>query len=237
MIEAFDWEFSAADGFADLTHSVSTYDYGNSPLDVQNRFAGFFSYDLPGIDIRPRVLQRLLSGFRLNGIGFWQSGLPFTAVSSVTEVNSLATINLPTITVDKPNQIGPVVRTGSIGSANPFFSVGSFAQQALGTAGGERRNQIFGPHLRRGDLSLVKDIHVREGLKLELRAECFNFTNTPNFAQPNSVITSYNTATATRGIVANGGSVATSNGGFGTITNTAFGFSGRQYQFAGRFSF
>ena len=75
-------------------------------------------------------------------------------------------------------------------------------------------------------LSFFKTIPVREGVKLELRAECFNFTNTPNFDQPNAVISSYSAA-----------GVPLTTNGFGSITSTAFGYSGRQFQFAGRFSF
>ena len=90
---------------------------------------------------------------------------------------------------------------------------------------------MFGPDLRRGDLSLIKTIPLRENFHLELRAECFDFTNTPNFAAPNSTITAY------AGTNAAGGNVATAAGGFGSITSTVFGYPGRQFQFAARFSF
>ncbi len=209
---------------------TGTYDYGNSPLDVQSRFAGFFSYDLPIGLSGPRAYRAVAGGLRLNGLGFWQTGSPFTVISSVTQANGLATINLPTVTSDKPNVVAPIRTNGSL---NQFFSIGSFAQQAVGTAGNERRNQVLGPDLRRGDLSVFKTIALPEKGSLELRAECFNFTNTPNFAAPNSTITSY-TQSANP---AAGGGVATAAGGFGAINSTVFGFSGRQYQFAARFSF
>ena len=145
----------------------------------------------------------------------------------MVQANGLATINMPTVTVDRPNQGGPPTPGGPL---SQFFNTSSFVQQPIGTAGNERRNQLFGPHLRRGDLSLFKTVHLREGVQLELRAECFNFTNTPNFAKPNTIIAQYNTAPG-------GGNVATNAGGFGSITSTVFGYSGRQFQFAGRFSF
>ena len=162
-------------------------------------------------------------------MGFWQTGQPFTVLSSVTQQsNGLATINLPTVTVDKPNIVAHITSNGSL---TQNFSVASFAQQPLGTAGNERRNQLFGPDLRRGDLSLFKTIPIHERLSLELRAECFNITNTPNFALPNRTITQY------AGTSAGGGSVATAAGGFGTINSTLYNYNGRQFQFAGRFSF
>ena len=122
--------------------NVSTIDYGNSPLDLQSRFAGFFSYDLPFGHTGIRLYRALVGDLRLNGLGFWQTGSPFTVISSVTQANGLATINLPTVTSDKPNVIAPIRTNGSL---TQFFNIGSFAQQAVGTAGNERRNQVFGP--------------------------------------------------------------------------------------------
>ena len=212
-------------------NKVSTYDYGNSPLDLKSRFAGFFSYDLPFGHTGPSFYRNIAGGLRLNGLGFWQTGSPFSVISSVTQPsNGLATINLPTVTSDKPNVVAPIRTNGSL---TQFFSIGSFAQQPLGTAGNEGRNQLFGPHQRRGDLSIFKTISLPDAVQLELRAECFNFTNTPNFATPNSTITGYAPSTNS----AAGGSLATAAGGFGTITGTVFGFTGRQFQFAARFSF
>jgi hypothetical protein len=212
-----------SNGFGLLPNKVSQADFGNSPLDIKHRFAGFFSYDIPTGKSGPTFYKALAGGFRLNGLGFWQAGAPFTVTDATTQANGLARINLPTITADKPNVVGPF---SSGGPLTRFFNTAAFAGQPIGTAGNESRNQIFGPHLRRGDLSLFKTIPVREGVKLELRAECFNFTNTPNFAQPNAVIAAYG---------ANG--VPLTTNGLGSITSTAYGYSGRQFQFAGRFSF
>ena len=224
VLQVFDGDGTAPNGFGLQPGSVSTVDYGNSPLDVRDRFAGFFSYDIP-TGKSSGLMKAFLGGFRLNGLGFWQTGAPFGVISTVTQgAASLATINLPTVTGDRPNVVGSYNYGGPLTS---YFNVSAFARQAIGTAGNEHRNQLFGPDLRRGDLSLFKTVPLHENEKLELRVECFNFTNTPNFAQPNNTITSY----------AGPGGTATNAGGFGTISSTAFGFAGRQFQFAGRFSF
>ena len=224
VLQAFDGDGTAPNGFGLQPAHVSTADYGNSPLNARDRFAGFFSYDIPS-GKASGLLKAILGGFRLNGLGFWQTGAPFSVISTVTQGSaSLATINLPTVTGDRPNVVGPY-RYGGLNSS--YFNVSAFAQQPLGTAGNEHRNQLFGPDLRRGDLSLFKTVRLHERLQIELRAESFNITNTPNFAQPNNTITSY----------AGPGNTATNAGGFGTITSTAFGYAGRQFQFAGRLSF
>lgn len=214
---------TTSNGFGLQPFNVGTADYGNSPLDIAQRFAGFFSYDIPSGKAGSTFYKALVGGYRVNGLGFWQTGAPFTVTDATTQANGLARVNLPTITGDRPNVVGPFNTGGPI---TQFFNTAAFAPQPIGTLGNERRNQVFGPHLRRGDLSIFKTVPIREGLKLELRAECFNFTNTPNFAQPNAVIAGYS---------ANG--TPTTTNGFGSITSTAYGYSARQFQFAGRFSF
>jgi hypothetical protein len=43
---------------------------------------------------------------------------------------------------------------------------------------------LEGPHQRQVDLSLFKSFALTETLKMQFRAECYNISNTPNFAQP-----------------------------------------------------
>ena len=76
---------------------------------------------------------------------------------------------------------------------------------------------------------MFKTIPIHDRVKLELRAECIDFTNTPNFSKPGTNITGE--------VPVNGVATPTNAGGFGQITSTLFGFVGRQFQFAGRFSF
>jgi hypothetical protein len=81
-------------------------------------------------------------------------------------------------------------------------------------------------------MSLFKTFPIHESLALQLRAECFNLSNTPNFGQPNGNISAYASTPD-----ANGRFEATNAGGFGTITSTAAGSTGRQFQFAAKVTF
>ena len=224
VVAPFDGDGTLGNGFGLLPQQVSTYDYGNSALDLQSRFAGFFSYDLPFGNHGSKLSRSVLGNFRFNGLGFWQTGSPFTVISSVPQ------IDLPTVTADKPNQV--VAHVQQSGSLTQQFNISNFAAQPFGTAGSERRNQLFGPDLRRGDLSLFKTIPIREGVHLELRVESFNITNTPNFATPNRTISAYSGASS-----AIGGALPSATTGLGSITSTVYNYNGRQFQFAGRFSF
>ncbi len=208
-----------------------TYDYGNTYIDIAERVAGTLNYRLPFGENGSRAHKLLAGGWQVNGLGFWQTGLPITIASAYTQsTKKLAQINLPGITVDRPNRFGnPYTVDKAIGQ---YLNPASFVRQPLGTAGNVGRNQFFGPHLRRGDLSLFKNVEVRENLRAQFRVECFNITNTPNFGQPNSTIGSYAGTPD-----ANGNFESTSASSFGQITSTAIGYSGRQFQFVLRLDF
>jgi hypothetical protein len=102
----------------------------------------------------------------------------------------------------------------------------------LGTAGNAGRNFIHGPHQRRTDLSLFKTVPLHGALSLQFRVECFNISNTPNFAQPGGQIASYSSAPD-----ANGRFEATDAGNFGVSTSTTVGSAARQFQFAAKVNF
>ena len=100
-------------------------------------------------------------------------------------------------------------------SISEWFNPDAFATPAAGTFGTIRRNTLTGPDWRDLDASLGKGFQLVEGIRLEIRADSFNFFNHPNFAGPN-------TATGT-GVVG-GGQITSANGA-------------RTFQLGGRFTF
>jgi hypothetical protein len=208
---------------------ISTYDYGNSILDVRDRIAVTANYAIPFHGTN-RLAKLALGDWQVNGLSFWQTGSPFSITSGVTQ-NGRAYINLATVTSDRPDRIGspflahPSATTG-------FLNPAAFARQALGTAGNAGRNFIHGPHQRRTDLSLFKTVPLHNSLNLQFRAECFNISNTPNFAQPGGQISSYSPTPD-----ANGRFEATNAGNFGISTSTTAGSAARQFQFAAKITF
>ncbi len=99
------------------------------------------------------------------------------------------------------NQVAPVQILHGINTGNPWFSTNSFTQPtgvAFGTSG---RNIFTGPGLFTVNLSAFKNFKIHERYNIEVRAETFNFTNTPQFANPQTSITSstYGYVTGTLG--------------------------------------
>ena len=207
-----------SDAYGLLPTQVKTYDYSNSDLDVRHRIAVTGSYELLIAKGRSGFAGVILGGWQLNSLAFWQTGNPFT----VTDGNPQ--INLPTVTADRPNVSGDPRLSNK--SLTEFFNVSDFVAQPIGTAGNSRRTSLYGPHVRRVDLSLFKTLEVYQEAKLQFRAECFNISNTPNFASPVSIISSTDST-----------GHATSAGQFGQIVQTNPGVAARQFQFSAKVLF
>jgi hypothetical protein len=87
---------------------------------------------------------------------------------------------------------GPAQRPNISGNPNDgpktprqWFNTAVFSLPALYSFGNAPRNAVIGPGLQEFDLSLQKDVRLREAMKLQLRAEVYNILNHPNFNVPN----------------------------------------------------
>jgi hypothetical protein len=132
-----------------------------------------------------------------------QSGNPVNIITTNAAVNGVANTL-------RPDVAGPVEIVGRV---DRWFESGAFT--AVPRFGSLGRNVIIGPGFSNVDFSALKNIQLKEDLRLQFRAEVFDLLNHANFGQPGRVVGS-----------------AT----FGQIFNTRFptGDSGssRQLQFA-----
>jgi hypothetical protein len=140
-------------------------------------------YDLPvghGHRFASSGIQNaLLGGWSVNGILSLQSGMPVT-VTQATNFNSFAGFVL-----QRPNLVGKPNLSPDDRIPAKFFNTGAFATAPQFTIGSASRNPVRGPAYRDLDLALVKNTTLFHETGLEFRAELFNVTNTPAFAQPN----------------------------------------------------
>ena len=81
-----------------------------------------------------------------------------------------------------------IVANPNDGPQNPqqWFKTSVFSLPALYTFGNAPRNAVIGPGLQEFDLSLQKDIRLKEATKLQFRAEAFNLANHSQFGLPNA---------------------------------------------------
>jgi hypothetical protein len=75
-------------------------------------------------------------------------------------------------------------------SADHYLNPAAFALPALGTLGNMAANSIRGPRMWQFDAALSRTFQVREGQKVEFRAEAFNLTNSVRLGDPDTVLNS-----------------------------------------------
>ena len=173
-------------------------------FDFQHSAVISFLYELP----TPGALNKgfgkqIFGGWQMNGIVVLRSGLPF----SVTQNNTINTIEghvrpdlisdakLSSPTVDKwynPDAFRVVTcqQPGAATDAGRALNQYLAGFCKYGSAG---QGIIEGPGFKNVDYSLIKNITIKDDLRLQFRAEIFNIFNTPQFGTPNAGL---NAATA-----------------------------------------
>ncbi len=136
----------------------------------------------------------VLGNWQLAGTLTLMTGTPMTFTASGSSLNTPG----ETQTAD---QVAALSILHGINVGNPWFSQGTFVQPTGVRFGTSGRNIASGPGLFALNLALFKSFRVKDRYAAEFRAETFNFTNTPQFANPNSSLTSstYGYVTGTLG--------------------------------------
>lgn len=134
----------------------------------------------------------VLGGWTLNAIASLQSGMPVTVVMG-TSIYSFAGIS-----TRRPEIVAKPSLAADRRTPGHFFNTAAFASP-VGVLGTASRNPVRGPAYRDLDVALVKHTPFGDGNDLEFRAEVFDVTNTPAFAQPNGTFgtTAFGSITAT----------------------------------------
>ena len=206
-------------------------------IDVSNDNGGFAYYINPGrsratadFDRRHMFNQSYIwelpfgkgkrfanTGAMSHVLGGWQVTSLLTLMSgqamNISAPN--ATLNAPG-NANNPNYIGTgklpvsgVVNFRSTGRNQPtWFDTTVFAAPAANTFGNIGRNAFNGPGFANVDLSLFRRFVLTERFKLEFRAESYNFTNTPQYPNPDGGF-----GNATFGQITNAGIGSSADGG------------------------
>jgi hypothetical protein len=125
------------------------------------------------------VSRALLADWQLNGVfGAYQGRHYMLSASG-------SSLNMPG-NAQTPNQVKPVVeKLGLAGDDGTWFDTSAFARVTDVRFGNVGRNTMRGPGVINMDLSLFRTFRLTEKFNLQFRAESFNLSNTPHFANPN----------------------------------------------------
>jgi len=168
-------------------------DYGNSDFDTRHNFTSYLSYEIPGSSHGPRWLTH---GWEVSTLISLHSGQPFNPQNctdaSGTQRPGCNIIGDPYAGVShsfvkglgvqwvNPNVFCIPGAAGCPGPTDPNGNLG--------------RNVLRGPRFADVDLSVFKNISIKERLRIQLRAEMYNLFNRINLASgafsvgPNGVV-------------------------------------------------
>ena len=227
MTTAFTWQKamdfqSGDDGGLARWYINPERNYARADFDKTLNYVQSYVYQLPFGQGKPHLAHGLagaiVGGWQVSGILTLRSGSPLTFTDGAGAVSLNATGNTQT-----PDLVAPINILHGINIGNPWFDRASFAMTTPGTFGSMGRAVWSGPSQFRLDAGLSRWITVKEGYKLQIRADSYDVTNTPFFSNPNTDRNSSN---------------------FGYITGTVGSGSGvngfsssRSIQFALKFTF
>ena len=160
--------------------------------DIKHRFVISYLYELPfgrnrrfGAGASPLV-NALIGGWQFNGITTLQSGTPLSITANNT-AGIFGARTQPNNNGNDPRLEGPVTER-----LDRYFDTSVYSQPAAFTFGNE---PVFSPILRAHgvqnfDLSLFKNLEVRQGITAQFRIEALNAFNRVQFSGPNTSVTS-----------------------------------------------
>jgi hypothetical protein len=125
------------------------------------------------------VSKAVLGGWQFNGVFSAYQGRQFTLSASG------AALNMPG-NAQTPDKVKSSVATlGLAGDDGTWFDTSAFARPTGVRFGNVGRNTMRGPGVVNTDLSVFRTFKFTERLNMQFRAESFNLSNTPHFANPN----------------------------------------------------
>jgi hypothetical protein len=164
------------------------YTYALSAFSIKENFVASYRYDLP-IDTLLHRKGRLTTGWSITGITRFATGFPVTL--SDANDDSLLGSNPNGVNnnyIDLPScAAGSLVINNNGRTGIPAFNTALFSRPTLGTLGTCPRRFFYGPGINNWDLTLQKDVAIRESKTLQIRVETFNtFNHTQFYGNPNT---------------------------------------------------
>ncbi|MGI4827735.1 MAG: TonB-dependent receptor [Janthinobacterium lividum] len=224
----YSWQQATAEGTSYSTWSHRAV-YGRAGDLRPQVFIAYGLFQLPFGHNKPFLshvngfVNQIVSGFEINPVVNWSSGLPFTLCAS--SYTSWVPSDAPCY-VNGDNYAFHKNVTGIPGNSLYFYQptplgTGGFTAPSLDQIGNVGRNSVLGPHFFNTDLSIQKNFPIRERVTLQLRADGYNAFNHINWGTPQGGGTNY---------IDQGGQISS-----GPYPNSSA--NPRQLQFSGRVQF
>jgi hypothetical protein len=175
---------------------------------------------------REGFLSALLGGWQVNNILSLMSGTPFTVASSGTS------LDMPGSSQTADQVVPEVKILGGVGRGQPYFDPFAFTQVRDARFGNVGLLSMRGPGVVNWDVGVFRQFRLSERFELTFRAEAFNASNTPHFANPGATVSN---------MTLNPDGTIRQLGGYSEITDTINlgrdGIDERQFRFGLRLGF
>jgi hypothetical protein len=174
-----------------------------SANDATHRFVIATIFDVPvgrsrwiGRDMN-HVLDGVVGGWTISAFVTFQTGTPISIVMASPQLadgnqrpNVICSTPASGFSYHQAAANGQNIANGANLDPNSasVFNASCFADPGDQVAGNAPRyfSNLRGDGIHNADLSISKEFTIREGMRLQVRGEFFNFTNTPRFNFPNT---------------------------------------------------
>jgi hypothetical protein len=188
-------------------------EYSLSSFDARDRLVVSYVYPFPVgrnqhfLSHLSRVGNAFLGGWGMEGITTFQRGLPLGLTNATNTLSTYAyqgsmrpmyIASAAGCNGDKTTSGSKYSRLGGPLASTTYFNTACFVQQSLSNPyifnrfqyGNESRTDstLRGPGQANWDLSLYKDLPIRENMNFNLRVEAFNIFNRVQFGNPNTQV-------------------------------------------------
>jgi hypothetical protein len=193
---AYTWSkcltIASSDGDGGRIDNLTKFaNYGPCSYDVHQNLTFNYVYQLPGVTGRGswdnKVTRALLNGWQISGITMFRNGMPTSPGFNISGVSSVNLTGSGAYGA-RVKLIGdPLSGT----SSDPYnrLNAGAFAPPTRPSLGIEAPvNYIRTPGVNNWDVSLQKNVSIKEKAHLELRVDAFNVFNHTQFSGLNSTI-------------------------------------------------
>jgi hypothetical protein len=165
--------------------------YALAGFDRTHNFELYSNYALPFGKNKPWLangfVSKIAGGWQLNGIMSRYSGVPLTVTTAGTSLNAPGN-------TQTAEQVLPTVAIlgghGAGANGASYFNPAAFTTVNTVSFGNSGRDIIRGPGLFNVNASVFRNFRVTERFQLQFRAEAFNLTNTPQFGNPGTTVSS-----------------------------------------------
>jgi hypothetical protein len=167
--------------------------YGNAQSTVRHLMVANYVYELPFGRGKPfwnhagGAIEAIIGGWTISGITTYRSGTPFSVTFSVPS-NYVGWLGGRADTVAGASLYTGLSHSHNVATGVPWFDPAAFAPPQPWTWGDASRNMLFGPGFENWDISLARELRIRERKRVQIRTDWLDAFNHFNPGNPSATI-------------------------------------------------